>query len=448
VTLAPPPRGTAKPAVLLRRVAALFSMGVLGQLATIAAGVVQAHALGPDGKAVLAYAVIALSLVLIATDGLSSAVLMQAAREKKRLGRIHAAMGMLVSVIAVPGVLISLGLGIAFPSQRPLIGAALAIPFALYAQGARGIFLATGATAAVAAQGAITTVLLNLVMIAALVFGHAGSYPLLALWVAGQALAAAYTVLELRRRTAAASSPGGPSLRALAAEQFRFGMRTSLAVVAGYINMRIDVFLISALLGARMLGIYTLAVGTGELLWSVSLPIVYAALENISGDPFHEAATLTARLMRCVVALQVTLGVLLFAAGPWIITTVYGAAFAPAGEVLRILLPGLVVYAVETFLGYFILMQVKRPLLLFAVQMTAAVVCAVITVVALPTYGIAGAAWATTTTYVAVVIFKSLFFRHQTGIGLREQWLIRSNDVRPIVAKLRSKLRGSRIEAA
>ena len=141
--------------------------------------------------------------------------------------------------------------------------------------------------------------------------------------------------------------------------------------------------------------------------------------------------------MRSVVALQVVLGIVLFVAGPWLIVHVYGAAFAGAGTVLRILLPGLVVYAVETFLGYFILVQVRRPLLLFAVQGTSAVLCAVLTLLLLPRFGMNGAAAATTVTYVGVVAFKSLYFRRKTGIGLREQWLVTADDVRMLYRRVR-----------
>jgi O-antigen/teichoic acid export membrane protein len=197
------------------------------------------------------------------------------------------------------------------------------------------------------------------------------------------------------------------------------------------------VFLISALLGPRMLGIYTLAVSTGEILWSISLPVIWAALENIAGDTFAEAAKLAAGLMRSVVALQVALGIVLFIAGPWLIVHVYGVAFESAGTVLRILLPGLVVYAVETFLGYFILVQVQRPLLLCAVQGTSAVLCAVLTLLLLPQFGMQGAAAATTVTYVGVVAFKSLYFQRKTGIGLREQWLVTADDVRMLYRRVR-----------
>ena len=123
---------------LLRRIAGLFSVGVLGQLAGIAAGITQARALGPDGKAVLAYAVIALSMVLIGTDGITGAVLLQAGRKTDSIARIYAATIGVVAAVAIPCTLVALAIGFIAPSQRPLLGAALAIPFALFAQGGRG----------------------------------------------------------------------------------------------------------------------------------------------------------------------------------------------------------------------------------------------------------------------------------------------------------------------
>jgi O-antigen/teichoic acid export membrane protein len=430
---------------LLRRAIGLFSVGMLGQLAGIGSGIVQAHTLGPAGKAVLAYAALVLAMALTGTDGLSNAVLMQTGRYKGALARIHTALTALAATIALPCLLVGAAIGLAVPSQRPLIGAALAIPFAVYAQGSRGLLLAAGATGRVAWQSSITNVFLNLAIATALLVAHVDSYAVLGLWICGQAVAAGYTMLVVRKTIGERQSvpEGSPSVRSLLFEQINFGVRSSLATLSGYINMRIDVFLVSAMLGARLLGIYTLAVATGELMWGLSLPLLYASLESIAGDTFQEAATLTARLMRIVVAVQVLLGIVIFVGGPWLITLVYGKAFAEAGPVLRILMPGLVVYALETFLGYFILVQIKRPLLIFSIQMASAALCAVITVIALPRFGLAGAAFATSITYVGVVVFKSLFFRHKTGTGIREQWLLRPGDLRPIIARIRRRLSAS-----
>ena len=427
---------------LLRRIVGLFSAGLLGQVVGIAAGIVQARTLGPEGKAVLAYAVVGLALVLVGTDGLSNAALMQAGKYQRSLRAIHAATLRASAAIAVPCVLVALLMGLLQPSQRPLIGVAVALPFAIYAQCVRGILLATGATFAVAWQGLITNVVLGVALIVALLLFHVSSYEALMLWCAAQAAAGIYTAIVVQGRIAAEpAATGAVSVGALFREQFHFGVRTSAATVAGYVNMRIDVFLVSALLGPRLLGIYTLAISLGEMLWSVSLPIVYAALERISRDPFAEAAELTARLMRHVVVLQVLLGTALFVGGPWLLVRVYGQAFAEAGTVLRVLLPGLTVYAVEVFLGYFILVQIRRPLLLFAVQSSSAVACALLTLAAVGRFGIVGAALATSATYVCVIVFKSVYFSRKTGIGLREQWILTPADARGAIGHIRRRLR-------
>jgi len=133
--------------------------------------------------------------------------------------------------------------------------------------------------------------------------------------------------------------------------------------------------------------------------------------------------------MRNVVALQVLLGAVLFAVGPLLITLLYGKPFAQTGSLIRILMPGLVLYSTEAFVGYFVMVRLERPLLLFGIQMGAALVCAVVTFFAVPHFGLAAAAWATTITYCAEVLIKALYFRAKTGIGLREQFIPTRSDL-------------------
>jgi O-antigen/teichoic acid export membrane protein len=87
--------------------------------------------------------------------------------------------------------------------------------------------------------------------------------------------------------------------------------------------------------------------------------------------------------------------------------------------------------------------QIKRPLLIFFVQAIGAALCAVVSLLAIPRFGMAGAAMATTITYCGVIAFKSLYFRHKTGIGLREQWIVTPADFSPLLQRLKWSARSS-----
>ena len=405
---------------MLRRLTGFFVAGTTAQLIGILVGIVQARTLGPSGKSVIAYAVIGLSMALTATDGLCTAVLTQVGREKRSLATVHAAVRRVAWMLGVPFGLLLASIAVAVPSQRPLLGAALVVPFAIYVQGSQGIFLAIGSSRAMIIQGALNTVVFGLVLIPVLIFAHASAYVALSIWALAWCASALYSFWACRRLTrarsaAGAAEPSRADVQNVSMEQLRWGAKNGAAMFAGYINMRIDVFLVSAVLGSTELGVYTLAVMTGELLWSVSQPVVWANLDRVAGASFEDATALVVRLTRNVLAVQFVLGLVFAAVGPPLIALVYGSRFSESGAVLECLLPGIACYAARTLMGNFILVRLNRPLFLAVSQGLSATACAVISLLMFPRFGTIGAAAATSVTYCSLVVVQALVFCRATG---------------------------------
>jgi O-antigen/teichoic acid export membrane protein len=400
---------------ILGRIAAFLALGVAGQLVGIAAGITQARMLGPEGKSVLAYATVGLAMVLTMSDGFTAAVLTQAGRDKRPARAVHAAMLRVIGLLGAPAAVLLLAVALAFASQRPLIGAAVAIPLGLYVQGSRGLMLSRGKTRALVVQGALNTVVFGLVLIALLLFSGLDATGTLVVWIAGWAAAAAYGFWFVRRLAGSDAPVAAPDLRAMTFQQLRGALKNGAAMFAGFLNLRIDVFIVSALLGARELGIYTLAIASGELLWNLSQPVAHATLDRIAGADVEDAVALVKRMTRNSFVVLVALGVLAAIFGPPAIRLVYGERFAASGPLLLLLLPGLVVYAARVLVGYFILVRLERPLFLMWTQLASAAACAAITLVLLPRFGLAGAALATSSTYLAVVAVLVVMFCRATG---------------------------------
>lgn len=402
---------------MLRRVTGFFATRALAQCVGILVGIVQARTLGPEGKSVLAYAAVGLSMALTATDGLNAAVLTQVGRDRLSVRLVHAALARITAVLGVPMLLLLLGIGIALPSQRPLIGAALVIPFAVYVQGTQGLFLGTGRAGMMIVQGALNSTLLGLVLIPLLIFAHFSAYAALAVWVSAWIAAAAYGLFACRTLDRAGEAPSSPEIRRAFVDQLHQGLKNGATMFSAYVNLRIDVFLVSAMLGARQLGIYTLAIACGELLWNLSLPVVWASLDRVAGAPIEEAAALVARLTRNVFVIEGAAALVCAAVGPPLIAFVYGSRFAGSGPVLELLLPGMAFYAARNLMGYFILVRLRRPLFLTLGQCVSALACAAISLATFPSLGIAGAALATSSTYCALVVVQAAVFCRATGIS-------------------------------
>jgi O-antigen/teichoic acid export membrane protein len=299
--------------------------------------------------------------------------------------------------------------------------------------------LGAGLIAATNVQRAFANALFNAAAILALLAFHAPTEIVLILWILGYVSGAVYAALAIRPlvREGQSSAP-------VLADQARFAAKSGLASGVGYVNMRINVVVVSIVLGPTALGVYTLAIGLGELLWQFSQPVCWAAFGRVAREPLDESAQFTAKVTRHVLALLVPIAVIAFVIAPVVVTFVYGGAFAQAGPALRWLLPGIVAYAIEAPLGYFLLVKLGRPMLIVAIQTVSSVSCVGVTLLTIGTWGIEGAALASSITYIAVVAAKAFVFVRATGVGAGALFVIGPEDLRQaqIGRRLLARFRG------
>jgi O-antigen/teichoic acid export membrane protein len=408
----------------------------LGTLAALAVGVILARVLGPGGRGVVSYAWLVLGLAAVYADGPAAAVVAQYAGDKFRRADVYRAMLRGLPVLIVPAVAGFVIAAFALPGQLPLLAVACALPCAVYAQCVKGFYLAesriSSANLIDLAAGAGYAVLGS-----AVVLLGGGVVGALAAWVAAYAASALYGLLRLDAAPQLERATRHAQPAALARAQLVFGGKSGLVYAAGYVNLRMGAFVVAALLGSASLGIYTIVIAVSELLWKISNALAWSAFGRIAGDDDAGARVLVGRLTRTIVLLELGLGGLVFALGPWLIVRVYGAAFAGAALPLRIMVLGVAAYAMEPVLGYFLLVRAKRPLLVLLIQLASAALCAGLAALAIPAYGLAGVAAATAASYAAVVVVKAFFVAASLRMPVGELFVPRLADVRAVAAAAR-----------
>ena len=412
----------------------LFQMG--GQAASVLVGVALARGLGPAGKGTTAYAMVALSLVMMYFDGQCEAIAYQFGGKRMSLAAVHQAMLRIFIVAAPLCMFVMLGLGLLIPSQRALIAAAAALPFALYAQYTTQFFMLMGRMLNANIQSLASTLLYALMLTPLLLWGHAGVREALILWVVSIAIGAAYGfaclspyLLGWRPVVRDAEEPEcEPEHGAVVREQCSFMTKAGFSSFASYLNLRVDVFIVSAMLGAGELGVYTLAIATGELMWKVGGAVIWSALGRIASEPPERSAALVAKLTRNILALNLVFGTVVFIFAPPLIALVYGPAFAGTATALRLLLPGLTAYLIEGPIGYFFSVQKGRPTFRLMVQSAAVGVCAAISFLSIPRFSIYGAAVATSVSYLCVAAIMTVLFTRSTKISIWELYVLQRSD--------------------
>jgi O-antigen/teichoic acid export membrane protein len=431
---------------LLKRsaVSLLFQLG--GQAAAVIVGVALARGLGPAGKGTTAYAMVTLSLVMTFFDGQCEAIAYQFGGRRLSFASVHRAMLRIFVVAAPLCMFVLVGLGLLVPSQRALIAAAVALPFALYSQLATQFFMVMGLMRNANLQALTPTLLYALVLSPLLLWGHAGVREALIIWVVSIVVGAAYGFACLRpyllgRRPVVRDLPESsaekragelesePEHRAVIREQFSFMTKAGLSSFASYLNLRVDVFIVSAMLGAGELGVYTLAIATGELMWKVGATVIWSVLGRIASESPERSAELVAKVTRNILAFNLVFATLVFIFAPPLITLIYGLPFARTATAMRLLMPGLTAYLIEAPIGYFFSVQKGRPTFRLMVQSAAVGICAVITFLTIPHFKIYGAAIATSVTYLFVAVVMTVLFTRSTKISVWELYVLQRSDI-------------------
>jgi O-antigen/teichoic acid export membrane protein len=397
-----------------------------GYVLVVITGIVVARVLGPAGKGIMAYAALLLGLFTTFGVGLQASIMRECSEGKAQQLAYGTAIRLL-GVTMLPAAALLIVYAAYVPEHASYVYIACAIPFAVYCQTANAILLLNDDVRSTAIQALIPTVGVALFTIPALTVFHGGLNAALTIWALMFLVAAAYTVVRLNAHLPALSLR---STRDVMRGQALFALKSGSTSLAGYLNLRVDVFVVGMLLDPRSLGIYTLAVATGEMMWQVSRPLIWTMVGRIAAAERSQAIALTNMVTRNILAVECVLGAAVFLLAPFAVQLVYGSAYAESATLVRWLMPGLIVYASNGPLSYFLSVKEGQPAKSLSVQLVSVGLCAAISFVAIPRMGVTGAALATTITYCCAMVALAVLYMRQTGGSLRSFTLLQREDIR------------------
>lgn len=427
---------------IARKSAENFAARLISQAFSIGGAIVIARVLGPSGKGEFSYAATVLAMLQMFNAGQASAISWQYAKRGREPLRLLRAMLKILAIVALPAGAVLAALALLVPAQRALLPVAFTLPFALFAQSATGFFLADSDVRTINVQQLVIGAAAVTVYVPLLLVLHAGLWVLFAVWGCGYVAAAIYSAIRLRPYARGDATDASDA--AVIKEQLAYGGQVSLNSAVQYLNFRIDVLLIMVILGQTALGIYSIAVGIGELLWQLSRPMATAAFGSIARGTEREAADVTAACMRHSFALVSLGAVAVFFAVPPLVPLVYGAKFAHAGIVARALLPGMIAYSMMPTLAAFFAQQLGRPRIPLVFSTLSTVICAGATVLLLPRVGIIGGAIATSLSYCIAFTAAAIYFVRRTHIAPRRMFTLTRSDLAAYQALLSRKSFSSR----
>lgn len=196
-----------------------------------------------------------------------------------------------------------------------------------------------------------------------------------------------------------------------------YGVRTAAAGVPWLVNARLDQVILSVLVTSAALGNYAIAVSITLLAAPVATAFGAVALPRIAGTATGQEGRRIQRLaiVGSVLAAGAVLAPMAVAA-PALLPWLFGDSFRAAVTPLRILAVGTVMYVVN-YVMTDVLRGWGRPLQPALAQGVGAVVTVVLLAILVPTFGINGAAAASTAAYTVVAIILGYMLR---AVGAQE----------------------------
>jgi O-antigen/teichoic acid export membrane protein len=206
-----------------------------------------------------------------------------------------------------------------------------------------------------------------------------------------------------------------------------------------FLNYRLDVFIVTYFAGLQALGLYTLAVSLGQMIWLVSKAAATVLLPNVAArqDEIDANAERTAQITRVAFGISLIAALLLalFAAPlvPWLFGEEFRSSVAP----LLWLLPGIVAFSAANVIASY-LAGAGKPRLNFYVSLAGLLMTIALDLLLIPRFNIIGAAIASTLSYLTSTVVIIYFFTRASNLKVRQILWPAREDIALGVSLLRS----------
>ncbi|MBC3455698.1 oligosaccharide flippase family protein [Pseudomonas mosselii] len=397
--------------------------------------VLLARILGPSERGLFALLSTLPDLISAATSGgLNSAVGYQAAKQRD--------MGLLLTQVLVYGCLLAglltlvcvflvreLGTNLEITMQLGLLAwlLLLAVPMTVLKSGLLTLHNASGGVGAFNALR-LTESLAPLLLFLGLfwMWRDEALEAALISWLCGIALVLVLGLWWLRRQHPLALRWDRGGQR----ELLSYSAKSHPDLLFQQVILRSDYLFIGAMLGSTALGHYAMASAAAELLLivpeAVTTPLMKRLLQQDAG---MERLTPLALRLTATVMLGACLSMALI--GQWLIVTLFGADYAPAYPALLALLPGLLGLCYASILRLDLLGK-NRPGTVSLLMGAGAALNLVLNVALIPTWGIVGAAAASSIAYLAVTVAMLVLYCRLSGVPLGQTLIILPADLAPL----------------
>ena len=200
----------------------------------------------------------------------------------------------------------------------------------------------------------------------------------------------------------------------------KIGITYAVAVVIMQLNYRVDILLLQELSTMKEVGYYSLGVAISDKLWQLPSAIGLVVMSRSANvDDTGRLDRDVAKLVRISFLIVLLSAIVLWLVIPYLLPLFYGIKFAPSIGVVRLMLPGIIMFVIVRILsGRFA--GSGQPKLLIGLFVPVLLVNIILNLFWIPAYGSLGAAMATNVSYTLGAIGMLILFSVKMKIPFME----------------------------
>jgi O-antigen/teichoic acid export membrane protein len=228
--------------------------------------------------------------------------------------------------------------------------------------------------------------------------------------------AAALAVALARRLGARALVPRTNAT--LVRSALRTGIRLQPASIALWLNLKVDLLLVGALVDADEAGLYSLSVNLADIVFVGVSTVALAALETQTSADTRSAVSYTTRFIGQNLIVAVALALVVAAVSYPFVVLVYGSVWEGSVVPFALLMPAVVALAIEGP-ARDLLVRIASPLAISTAASAALAVNVGLNLVLVPAIGIAGASIASVLSYWLAGGLMLALLSHYGGVPMK-----------------------------
>lgn len=222
----------------------------------------------------------------------------------------------------------------------------------------------------------------------------------------------------------------------------KIGIVYAVAVVIMQLNYRVDILLLQELSTMKEVGYYSLGVAISDKLWQLPSAIGLVVMSRSANvEDTNRLDRDVAKLVRISFLIVLLSAIILWLVIPYLLPLFYGVKFAPSIGVVRLMLPGIIMFVIVRILsGRFA--GSGQPKLLIGLFVPVLLVNIILNLFWIPEYGSLGAAMATNVSYTLGAIGILILFSVKMKIPFSELLIYRRSDfdfIKKIATRFRKK---------